>query len=218
MFITFEGCDGAGKSSILERIYKQLQKEGIPVVRTREPGGSLLGEKIRALLLHKNKDIAIGTRAELLLFLAARAQHVEELILPELDKGKVVLCDRFHDSTIAYQAFARGALQKAEVTQEVVENLCLFSSSSLQPNCTLLFDVDPKVGLQRSSNVVKKEASKGMLDRIEDESMEFHVAVRNAFLLLAKKNPERIVVINAEESFHTVYNHALAAVQRVLAV
>lgn len=222
IFITFEGGEGAGKSSVLERIYKELQREGLPVVKTREPGGSLLGEKIRNLLLCKNDNFSIGTRAELLLFLAARAQHVDEVILPALEGGNIVLCDRFQDSTLAYQGIGRGLSAGHDKSQhgqlKTLEELCLFASDDLIPNSTLLFDIDPRIGLQRASKAAKAESASGSFDRIEDESMQFHQAIREAFLAIAKKDPERITIINAEHNFQTVSRQAISVVRRALTV
>lgn len=203
IFITLEGGEGSGKSTVLEGLYASLSEKGHSVIKTREPGGTRLGEEVRSLLLNKKEYLSVGRRAELLLFLSARAQHVEELIAPSLEAGKIVLCDRFHDSSIAYQGIAR------DLGEEEVRKITLFSSYELVPNLTLLFDIDPKIGLKRSLSL-------GSFDRIENESLTFHETVRAAFLALAKKEPNRIVIIDASQEKIKVFNDALKAVGKVV--
>jgi dTMP kinase len=195
-FITFEGGEGGGKSTVLQALYDFLSSKGFNIITTREPGGVLLSEEIRLLLLEK-EQLKIDKRAELLLFLAARAQHVHELILPYLKKGYIVLCDRFNDSSIAYQGIARG------LGEETVRAIADFSSFSLKPNLTLLFDIDPKVGLKRTLNL-------GRFDRIENEQLEFHEKVRQAYLELAKKEPDRIIILDASKDKELVIEQALS--------
>lgn len=192
-FLTLEGGEGAGKSSVLEALKRGFEKEGIPVLFTREPGGTPLGEEIRHLLLAPQQKYSVGPWAELFLFLSARAQHVEEVILPALEKGTWVLCDRFSDSTIAYQGYARG------LGWERVQELCSASTGGLVPDLTLYLDVDPKEGLQRSRGVEKKEAEGQEWDRLEQEALQFHEKVREGFLLLAERE-KRIQVIDANQS------------------
>jgi dTMP kinase len=199
LFITFEGGEGGGKSTVLEALYLLLKNEGYSVIKTREPGGVSLSEKIRHILLEK-EECTIDKRAELLLFLAARAQHVHEKILPYLEKGHIVLCDRFNDSSIAYQGIARG------LGEEEVRKVANFASNGLQPDCTLLFDLSPKIGLSRTLNV-------GGFDRIENEEISFHEKVRSAYLLLAQKEPNRIFVLDASLEKEAVFNRALDIVR-----
>lgn len=185
-FITIEGGEGSGKSTLAEELTVELGKKGLTVVKTREPGGSKLSEHIRDLLLNQ-KEIAIGERAELLLFLAARAQHVKEMILPALRQGKFVICERFNDSTIAYQGAAR------HLGMHYVEELCrLICEDLIVPDCTLLLDLDPEISFQRL-----KEQRRIPLDRLEQEELQFHREVRQGFLHLADQYPDRIVVVDA---------------------
>lgn len=199
VFITFEGGDGAGKSLLIDRLEQELQKRGLAVLKTRNPGGCLLGTKIRELILHHTEDPATP-RCELLLYLADRAQHVQNVLLPALNAGKIVLCDRFNDSTIAYQAAGRG-LDLAEI-----KKLCTFATQGLHPDLTLYLDIDPVIGLGRVHTIGNGH------DRLESEKIEFHNAVRAAYLALAKQEPERIHVIDASPSPDDVYNQALTII------
>jgi dTMP kinase len=185
-FITLEGGDGSGKTTLARSLVEHLQKNNCAVVKTREPGGSKLSEHIRTLLLDPTVKVGICEKAELLLFLAARAQHIEEIILPALRAGKIVVCERFNDSTIAYQGYAR------HLGMEHVEKLCMAASSQLEPDVTFFLDVDPSLGLKRA-----KQGRGDKLDRLEQEQMQFHSEVRQGFLHLAVKYPARISVIDA---------------------
>lgn len=204
-FVTIEGGEGAGKSWLAERLALHLKAAGQEVLRTREPGGSLLSEKIRALILEPPGGVKIGDRAELFLFLAARAQHIEELILPALRAKKVVLCERFNDSTIAYQGCAR------HLGMHYVENLCRLACSDLEPQLTLLLDLDPEVGLHR---VEKKRAVQ--FDRVEREHLQFHREVRQGFLHLADAHPSRITILDATLTPEEVLAAALKVIDPVL--
>ena len=182
-FITFEGGEGSGKTTQLAILGHYLESRGYRVVRTREPGGTRIGDGIRSLLLD-TKNEEMDARTELFLYLASRAQHLKEVILPALREGKIVLCDRFTDATLVYQGHARG-LPKREV-----ERIARFASETgegeaLQPDLTLLLDIDAKKGLTR----LKGRAEINRLDR---EMLEFHEAVRRGYLRLAKKYPRRI--------------------------
>lgn len=183
MFITFEGGEGAGKTTLIEEIFRYLTSRGFDVLKTREPGGTPLGDKIRTLVLEERGE-KISPLAELSLFLASRAQHVETVILPALKAGKIVLCDRFNDSSVAYQGIARN------LGKDDVASACKFFSQGLTPTLTFYLDIDPKTGMTR----VQRSRVK---DRIEQEDFFFHTLVRNAFLTIAKENPERIFVLDA---------------------
>lgn len=186
LFITIEGGEGAGKSTLNKELGEALTKKGYQVLSTREPGGTPFSERIRELILEDKDDIKICDRAEVMLFLAARVQHIEEVILPKLRAGYVVICERFSDSTIAYQGAAR------HLGVEEVANLCKLSTRSLEPQCTLLLDIDPQEGFKRV-----KESRGADLDRLEKEDLQFHIEVRQAFLHLADQHPNRIVLIDA---------------------
>ncbi|MBS4168385.1 dTMP kinase [Parachlamydia sp. AcF125] len=209
-FITFEGGEGAGKTTLIQHVEADLKQLGYDVVSTREPGGSALGNTIRQWLLQQNSKTPISIKAELLLFLAARAQHIEELILPSLAKGKIVLCDRFNDSTIAYQGVARG------LGLESVQKLCEFVCASVVPDLTLYLDIDPHLGLARTQQAAKEDAPIGSIDRIESEKLEFHERVRKGFIKLIHQNPERYHVIDASQSPELVWRDARETISRLL--
>ncbi len=193
-FLTLEGGEGAGKSTLAKRMQAEMEKLGYSVVLTREPGGSFLGEAIRQLLLRPG-DKEIVPLAELLLFLAARAQHIQEVIAPALKEGKVVISDRFSDSTLVYQGMARGRLPKSQV-----ESLCREVEGTCTPDCTFLLDLSPEVGFQRARH--------RSLDRIEQEGAAFHQAIRRGFLEQARKEKQRILVLDAEQSPAAVWRQA----------
>ena len=194
LFISIEGGEGAGKTTLINFLERILQSWGFSVVRTREPGGSILGNEIRSWLLNHRSQIKIGAKAELLMFLAARTQHIEEVIAPALEAGKIVLCDRFNDSTIAYQGIGRG------LGFSYVRDLCLSVCGKTIPDLTLYLDVDPVVGLQRTKSISKENAAVGEVDRIESEKLEFHQHVRNAFAQIAKSEPERFITVDASQT------------------
>jgi dTMP kinase len=196
-FITFEGGEGAGKTTLIDRLKQIFESSGYSVVLTREPGGTSFGDAIREMLLHRDKKMALGSKAELFLFLSARAQHVEEVIEPALQQNNIVLCDRYSDSTVAYQGHARG------LGMDDVEALCDVATDHLIPDLTFYLDLDPKVGLQR---IEKNRAP----DLIEDQKIEFHNLVREGFLKIAEHNPERMFVVDASQSQDQVLAQVLA--------
>ncbi len=197
LFITFEGGEGAGKSTAILRVRAELEGK-YPVVCTREPGGTILGEEIRALLLQHRGHI-ISPWTELCLILAARAQHIQEKILPALERQEIVLCDRFTDSTLAYQAGGRS------LPFDQVEKMSSIIADRVKPDYTFYFDLDPRLGLQRMS---RRNGHQN--DRIESEEFAFHERVRETFLAIAKKEPNRICVIDAtldrERVFQTIWS------------
>lgn len=190
IFITLEGVEGCGKTTQMDALERYLRASGHPVVRTREPGGTVLSEAIRAILLDPQHTAMVPT-AELLLYEAARAQHVAEVIRPSVEAGKLVLCDRFTDSTTAYQGAGR-SLSLDDVTM-----LHRIATGGLLPDLTLLLDVPAEEGLRRAASVRGR-------DRIEQEPLEFHRQVRQAFLTLAHLEPERFRVIDATRSVDSV--------------
>ncbi|MCH9626490.1 MAG: Thymidylate kinase [Chlamydiales bacterium] len=203
LFITLEGGEGSGKTTLAESIAASLEKRGYTVTLTREPGGSALSECLRDVLLNPKKAYSIGERAELLLFLAARAQHIEEQILPALRAGKVVICDRFNDSSIAYQGCAR------HLGKQYVEKLCLLATEGLsEPSCTLFLDLDPAIGMERVQH-----SRHDTFDRMEQERLQFHREVRQGYLHLADEYPERIEVIDAAQPFDAVLVACLQALE-----
>ncbi len=184
-FITFEGPEGSGKTTQIELLKQYLSKKGNSVITTREPGGERIAEKIRRILL--SPQFSIEPVTELFLYAASRVQHVEKVIRPAIQKGKVVLCDRFADATMAYQSYGR------KIPKEVVKAINKLATSGLKPDITILLDIDPDTGLKRARNV--KGFYKGSVDRIERESLAFHRRVRQGYLKLAKAEPERIKVV-----------------------
>ena len=190
VFITLEGLEGSGKSTQIEFIVSFLQRKGRQVVATREPGGALLSEKIRQLLL-SNAFAGRHPDCELMLMFAARVEHVKQVIEPAIKAGKFVVCDRFYDATCAYQGYGR------ELDLNKIERLKKIAIGDLQPDLTLLLDVTPAVSRQR----VAQRAAK---DRFENEHADFHKKVRQGYLSLAANDPQRITVINASQSIADV--------------
>lgn len=211
LFITFEGGEGSGKTTLAKRLSHELTKQGHSIVLSREPGGTALGEQIRKWLLEFRADVQPHPKTELMLFLAARAQHLQDLIRPALDQKKIVLCDRFNDSTIAYQGYARG------MGIEQIEQLCHYICDGTLPDLTLFLDLDPLTGLSRTKLAHKENASRGQLDRIEKEQIQFHQKVRAGMQILSKKYPERICVIDASQPIEDVFQQAFSLIQKLLA-
>ena len=204
MFITFEGIEGSGKGTLLGAVEGWLRARGIPYLLTREPGGSELGRHLRALLLDVNQQVA--PKAELFLYLADRAQHVRHLVAPALLRGEVVLSDRFADSTIVYQGYGRG------LDVEELVRLNEMAVDGLWPDCTLLLDVDPAVGLARARHRNQELGLEIAEGRFEAESLAFHERVRNGYLAWAQRNAERYRVLDASEPPHKV----ATAAERIL--
>jgi dTMP kinase len=204
MFITFEGGEGSGKSTAIKRIVAQLEKEGYQVVLTREPGGTPISEEIRNVILDK-KNTDMDPRTEALLYAASRRQHIVQKILPALKEGKLVLCDRFLDSSLAYQGGARG------LGIENVLNVNLFATEGLEPDLTVLFDISPEEGLARIAANSGRE-----VNRLDVEKLSFHKKVREAFHTLAKANPKRYAIIDASKDKETVYQEAYQAIEERL--
>jgi len=183
VFVTFEGPEGAGKSTQMRLLSDYLQARGHDVVVTYEPGGTTVGDAIRNILLSPDQESSLVPRAEALLFAAARAQLVEEVIYPALAQGAIVLCDRFSDSTLAYQVGGRGLPEKQ------VAEIVRFATGGLTPDLTFLLDLDVATGLARKRSTT--------VDRMEREEISFHERVRAEYLALARREPERFVVLDA---------------------
>lgn len=190
MFITLEGIEGSGKTTQIARLVGFLEDRGFECVNTRQPGGTLIGENIRSILLNPaNRDLE--PTAELLLYMADRAQHIHELIRPCLKAGKTVVCDRYFDATLAYQGFARG------LSIELIRKLHHFLFGDLKPDITLLLDLPPRIGLERAWEQLNSGRRSGQESRFEVEKMTFHAKVRAGYLELARLEPDRIHVIDA---------------------
>ena len=196
-FVTFEGVEGAGKTTQLRLAAEWLKAQGLSVLATAEPGGTPLGQKIRDILLNRSA-CAISTEAELLLFAAARAQHIREAIMPALERGQWVLCDRFSDATLAYQGFGRG------LDATFLRTLNDFSSRSLSPDLTLLFDLPASVGLARARERAAGLCPEAAEDRFEQETMAFHERIQKGYLSLAAEEPDRYRVVDAARGIETI--------------
>lgn len=213
-FITIEGLDGCGKSTQLNRLAEDLRAEGLDVVVTREPGGTSIGEQVRALILN-SATTGLSPRAELALMFAARAQHIEEFILPALEAGKFVLCDRFVDSSEAYQGFGRQLGSEAVLALE--RSLC----AGIRPDLTILMDSDVAYSVERARRRNQKQSTLQAADenRFEQENRAFFKRVHEGFWAIARREPERVFVVDARRAPDIVHAEILDAVRsRVLGV
>ncbi len=204
MFITLEGPEGSGKTTAVEAAVKALQEKGYEIVRTREPGGTPIAEQIRNIILDK-ANTSMDPRTEALLYAASRRQHLVEKVWPALKEGKIVICDRYLDSSLAYQGGARG------LGVDEVLNVNLFATENTWPDLTLLFDIKPEVGLARIASNASRE-----VNRLDLEKLDFHNKVRDTFLALAKKYPDRYVIIDASQSRDEVAKSTLEAIMNRL--
>lgn len=202
MFITFEGGEGSGKTTCIKRIVEILEKEGNSVVLTREPGGTPISEEIRNVILDK-KNTDMDPRTEALLYAAARRQHIVQKILPSLKEGKIVISDRFLDSSLAYQGGARG------LGIEEIYRVNQYATEGLEPDITFFFDIDPEEGLRRIASNAGRE-----VNRLDVEKLAFHQTVRGAFQELAKRFPKRFVVIDASQKPDDVFNAVLKEIHQ----
>ena len=200
MFITLEGPEGSGKTTAVESAVKKLQEMGYEIVRTREPGGTPIAEQIRNVILDK-ANTSMDPRTEALLYAASRRQHLVEKVWPAIKEGKIVICDRYLDSSLAYQGGARG------LGIDNVLNINLFATENTWPDLTLLFDIKPEEGLKRIAANASRE-----VNRLDLEKIEFHQKVRESFLYLAKKYPERFIIIDASKSREDVAKDTLDAI------
>ncbi|WP_461611967.1 dTMP kinase [Cytobacillus kochii] len=203
-FISIEGPDGAGKTTITEMVKKQLEAEGYNVVHTREPGGIAIAEQVRAVILDP-KNTKMDARTEALLYAAARRQHLVEKVLPALEMGKIVLCDRFVDSSIAYQGFARG------IGIEEVWSINQFAIENAMPQLTLYFDIAPERGLQRINQNKGRE-----VNRLDLEDLQFHQKVYKGYEIVRKQSSNRIQTVNADASVEKVFEQTMDIVRKAL--
>ena len=193
-FIVFEGGDGSGKSTALEKIYDFLVENGIECIKTREPGGIKISEDIRNIILD-TKNTEMDRKTEALLYAAARRQHLVEKVIPELEKGKIVLCDRFIYSSLAYQGYARG------IPVDEIFQINKFAIGEYMPDLNIFFDVSPEVGLSRIQKNKDRE-----VNRLDLEKLDFHNRVRDGYYKLVEKNKENFAIIDAEKSIDEVFN------------
>lgn len=204
LFITLEGLDGAGKTTQLHKAAQLLRQKGYEVVESREPGGTELAEKVRALVL--DATLPLNNITQTLLYLAARSEHVDKLLRPALEAGKIVLCDRFSDSTLAYQGLAAG---KSLEELKPLRQLNAFATEGLAPDITIVLDGDPQI-------LVKRRDARGVTDRYEEQGLELQYKLRDAFSKLAEAEPERMRIINAEGSEEQVNNAIMAVIEEFL--
>ena len=200
MFITLEGPEGSGKTTAVKTAVQKLQELGYEIVQTREPGGTPIAEQIRNVILDK-ANTAMDPRTEALLYAASRRQHLVEKVWPAIKEGKIVICDRYLDSSLAYQGGAR------DLGVGNVLNINMFATEGTWPDLTLLFDLDPTVGLARIAKNAQRE-----VNRLDLEKLEFHNKVRQTFLDLSKRYPERFVVIDASKSQEEVAQATMDAI------
>jgi len=201
LFITFEGCEGCGKSTHSRLLYEYLKKLGYECTITREPGGTRAGEEIRKILLH-SEDISISDVTELFLFESARAEITRQIIRPALDKKRVVICDRFSDATLAYQGYGAG------IPAKIIKILDRVATDGIKPDLTLVLDIDIATGLARAKR-------KGY-DRIEKKALGYHKRVRAGYLKIAAKEPARVKVVRLEEDIDVTQNNIRSRVSRVI--
>jgi dTMP kinase len=206
LFITFEGGEGSGKSTQIQKLEAALNGRGLSVLATREPGGTETGKEIRRILLdEKNGHLAPLT--ELMLYAADRAQHVAETIRPALSQGKIVLCDRFTDATVAYQGFGRG------LDLKLIQTLNELATQRLKPDLTFLLDLPVTIGLKRAK--ARLEATGKAEGRFEAEAEAFHEKIRQAYLQLAKAEPKRFIVLDADEEIENLHREILTHILAV---
>ncbi|WP_372631888.1 dTMP kinase [Cohnella sp.] len=204
-FFSAEGNEGAGKSTIVMMASQYLTSKGLEVITTREPGGITIAEQIRSVILDKNNTMMDG-RTEALLYAAARRQHLKEKISPTLSEGKTIICDRFIDSSLAYQGYARG------LGVDEVLSINQFATDNLFPDLTLYLDVDPELGLKRIQEHENRE-----INRLDLESLAFHKKVREGYLEVINRFPDRIIKINANETLNVVFEEVKQVLDQFLA-
>lgn len=204
MFISFEGPDGSGKSTVSKLVKEKLEKDGISLILTREPGGSKIAEQIRNVILDK-ENTALDARAEALLYAASRRQHLVETIIPALKEGKLVLCDRFVDSSLAYQGGGRN------LGVDEVLNLNLFATQNIFPDYTLFFNISPEEGIKRLSCDKQRVA-----DRLDLESENFHDKVYDTFIELSKRFKDRYIIIDATKPINEVVEETYKIIKEKL--
>lgn len=204
LFITLEGPEGSGKTSAIKIVKERLEKEGYQIIMTREPGGTPISEQIRNVILNK-ENTAMDPRTEALLYAASRRQHLVEKVWPAVKEGKIVICDRYLDSSLSYQGYARG------LGIDEILNVNMYATEGTYPNLTLLFDIEPEKGLARISANSKRE-----VNRLDLEKLSFHKLVREGYLKLAERFPDRFVIIDASKPLEEVANNAFLAIKQRL--
>ncbi|MCC6545354.1 MAG: dTMP kinase [Nitrospirae bacterium] len=204
-FITFEGIEGCGKTTQAKLLVQYLEGKGYRVLMTREPGGTAISEAVREILL--STDFSnMHPHTEVLLYLASRAQHVNEVIRPALDDGKIIVCDRFSDSTFVYQSLVRG------LDMHMIKSINRFATGKLSPHLTFVLDIDPEEGLRRARSRNQKNMREE--DRIEKEAMDFHQRVREGYLKWAAENPDRLYVVRSDREKEEVHEEIVGLMEK----
>ena len=209
MFISFEGIEGSGKTTQIQGVYDCLRQKGHDVIVTREPGGSNIGRQIRSILLD-SKNKGLNSLSELLLYMADRAQHLDEIVKPGLSSGKVILCDRYYDATIAYQGYARG------LDIDLITQLHGIAFADYKPDMTFLLDLPPETGLGRAWRQIENGQRAGTETRFEEEALDFHRRVREGYLALAQLESQRFRIIDASGPQERVEKEIMAVLDRAL--
>ncbi|MDY6013041.1 dTMP kinase [Clostridium sp.] len=204
LFIVFEGGEGSGKSTMIDKVYEWLRECNYDCIKTREPGGISIAEQIRQVILNK-ENTDMDSRTEALLYTAARRQHLVEKVIPALENGQVVLCDRFLDSSLAYQGFARG------IGIDEIYEINKFAIGDCMPDISILFDISPEVGMERINKNSQRE-----VNRLDLESLDFHNKVREGYDIVYKNNKDRMVKINAEEPIDKVFDNVKNIISNLL--
>ena len=204
LFIVFEGGEGSGKSTMIDKVYEWLRECNYDCIKTREPGGISIAEQIRQVILNK-ENTNMDPRTEALLYTAARRQHLVEKVIPALENGQVVLCDRFLDSSLAYQGFARG------IGIDEIYEINKFAIGDCMPDISILFDISPEVGIERINKNSQRE-----VNRLDLESLDFHNKVREGYDIVYKNNKDRMVKINAEEPIDKVFDNVKNIISNLL--
>jgi dTMP kinase len=190
MFITLEGIEGSGKTTQIQTLVRALTAAGLDCLTTREPGGTPIGSQIRSVLLNPDNG-ALAPTAEMLLYMADRVQHLETVVRPALSAGKVVVCDRYFDATLVYQGYARG------LDRDMINRLHRLACNGMMPDFTLLLDLPPEIGLDRAWSRIHADDAHARESRFETEALAFHQRVRDGYLDLARREPQRFAVIDA---------------------
>ncbi len=210
-FITFEGIEGCGKSTQIKLLAESLRGKGLDIVLTREPGGTTISERIRSVLLDSSHS-SMAPITELLLYAAARNQHVEETILPAIESGKTVLCDRYADATTAYQGAAR------RIDASILKEVHTIATGGLWPDLTLLLDLPADSGLSRARERNSRDSTLAGEDRFEREKLEFHERVRTGYLSIAREEPNRVIVVDATRSIEEIQSDVMSAIDNFLEI
>jgi len=209
LFVTFEGIEGSGKTTQIKMAGDYLKKNAVPFVITSEPGDTPAGKELRRILLDRT-TLSLSGRTEVLLFAADRAQHMAEVIVPAMQRGETVLCDRFSDATIAYQGYGR----KQDIKS--IREICDFASRSLVPDMTFLFDISADRGLGRVTDRALKAGDVPLEDRFEREHLKFHETIRSGYLILAKDDPDRFRIIDSTRDIDEVHSEVCAHLEGLI--